>query len=297
MRIKEITCTNNNGDSLIISQTSVYKLEEEMDTTGAKANVTYSSNYRTHGATAVASRIEQRDLYLSFYIDVEGRKEDWIQDRRDEVFKVFNPYHNPINLVIKTDIRKVFIEANVELSPSIAPGVEKVNESWHDVLVQLSAGNPFFQDADRQKVEIATWIPNFEFSFEIPNEGVEMGIRSPSLIVNVLNRGHIPTGMIIQFKALGTLNNPSLLNLNTREYIKINKTMQAGEVITINTYQGKKRVEMNLNGVTTNIFNYLEFGSKFMQLEVGDNLFRYDSDTNLESLEVTIYFTQQYLGV
>ena len=103
--------------------------------------------------------------------------------------------------------------------------------------------------------------------------------------------------MRAEFKALATLTNPSILNVNTQEFIKINKTMVAGEVLTVTTHFGAKKVESVLNGVTTNAFNYIDFGSTFLQLDVGDNLMRYDADTNLDNLEVSIYYTPQFLGV
>lgn len=297
MRIKEIQCTNQNNDSLLISHSGIYRLQEDVDTTGVKASVSYVSNYRIQGATAVSTRLDQRELSLVFYIDVEDQQEDWIQERRDELFKVFNPIYNPIRLEMTTGNRAFFIDANVELSPYINPDPSSMNEMWHDVLVQLSAGNPFFQDTEMQKVEIATWEPLFKFPIAIPAEGMKLGQRTPSLIVNAMNNGQVATGMIIQFKANGTLTNPSLFNVNTRQSFKINKMMVPGEVITVNTNQGQKRVENQLNGITTNIFNFIEFGSKFMQLEVGDNLFRYAADSNPDSLEVAIYFTAKYIGV
>nr|WP_231619662.1 phage tail family protein [Fictibacillus sp. 5RED26] len=282
---------------MLISKQGSFKLQEDIDTSGVKANVTYVSNYQSHGAIPVASRLDKRDLSLQFYIDVQDRSQEWIQDRRDELFIVFNPVHNPLRLEIKTEVRSVFIDANIELSPSINPDPEHTNEGWHNVLVQLTAGNPFFQSTEVNKVEIAVWNSLFEFPFEIPSEGLEMGQRSPSLIVNVLNNGQVETGMIIKFKAIGSVLNPSLFNVNTREYIKLNRLMSPGETITINTNKSRKRIESSLNGVKSNIFNTIEFGSKFMQLATGDNLFRYDADENLENLEVSIYFSTQYLGV
>ena len=68
-----------------------------------------------------------------------------------------------------------------------------------------------------------------------------MGYREPSLIVNVFNNGDVSTGMKIQFKALATVINPSLTNVNTGEYIKINKVLESGEILTVNTgFQNKK---------------------------------------------------------
>ena len=75
--------------------------------------------------------------------------------------------------------------------------------------------------------------------------------------------------------------------------------MIAGEKISIDTNYSKKKIESNLNGVITNILNYIDLGGgdTFLQLDVGDNLFRYDADENLNNLEVSIYFNPQYLGV
>jgi len=298
LRTKVVICTNQNGDQIIISPRSFYKLQEDIDTTAIKASVTYANNFQTQGETPVSTRLEKRNLSLLFYIDVEDRSEEWIQERRDELFRVFNPLFNPIRIEISTELRNVFIDAHVELSPSISPTDETVNEYWHDVLVQFTAGNPYFQDINQQKVEIAVWEPMLEFELEVTDANkIEAGRRTSSLIVNVLNNGQVPTGMLIKFKAIGTAANPSLFNVNTREQFKVNKVLTAGEVIIINTNQGKKRVESKLNGITTNIFNQIDYQSKFMQLAPGDNLFRYNADSNVENIEVSIYFTPQYLGV
>jgi len=103
--------------------------------------------------------------------------------------------------------------------------------------------------------------------------------------------------MEIRFKALATVVNPLLFNVNTQEELKINKTMTAGEAIIVTTHFGNKRVESWLNGVSTNAFNWLDLSSNFLQLDPGDNLFRYDADEGLDNLEVDIYYIPQYLGV
>ena len=126
-----------------------------------------------------------------------------------------------------------------------------------------------------------------------------MGLKQPSLIINAENDGDVETGIRIEFKARGTVTNPSLFNVETREYIKINKTMVDGEVIMVNTNYGKKKIESILNGVTTNILNLIDLGmgDSFLQLDVGDNLLRYDADINMNNLEINIYFNPKYVGV
>ncbi|MGE7216582.1 phage distal tail protein [Priestia koreensis] len=298
MRMQEIKCTNKVGESLTISKGSpIFRPIEDIDFTGNKVNNTYASNYKVVGMSHVSSTMQQRDFSLLFYINVNQHDEEWIQERRNEVFRVFNPLLNPIRIEIKTQTQSLSIEANVEITPSIGVKKADANNVWQKALVQFSSGQPYLQESKVQKVEIATWEPLLEFPLNINSNGLEFGKRSQSLIVNVINKGHVPTGMTIQFKALGTVKNPSIFNVNTRESMKLNRTMQAEEIIMINTTQGKKRIESLMNGVPSNIFNTVVFGSKFIQLNTGDNLFRYDADENIENLEVTIYFTPQYLGV
>ncbi|MFB8985000.1 phage tail family protein, partial [Clostridioides difficile] len=104
--------------------------------------------------------------------------------------------------------------------------------------------------------------------------------------------------MKIQFKALATVDNPSLFNVNTREYIKINRTLEAGDLLEITTEFANKRIELvKSNYERINVFNWIDLDSEFLQLEVGDNLFRYDADVGIDNLEMSIYYNPLYLGV
>ena len=128
--------------------------------------------------------------------------------------------------------------------------------------------------------------------------GLELGYREPSLIVNVFNGGDVKTGMRVDFRATGTVTNPKILNVDTGEFIKFNNlTLLAGDVLTVSTYYGKKEVNITSNGITSDGFRYLDVDSTYIQLAVGDNLFRYEAETNAESLEVSIYHNNKYLGV
>ena len=126
---------------------------------------------------------------------------------------------------------------------------------------------------------------------------IMFGLRKPSLIVDIYNKGAVATGIRIVFKATATIKNPSLINVDTQQYFKINKTMVAGEEVVIDTNVGKKKIRGYLNGVEYNYFKYIDFGSKWLQLEVGDNLFRYDAEENMNGLEVYIYYYDRFLEV
>ena len=67
--------------------------------------------------------------------------------------------------------------------------------------------------------------------------------------------------------------------------------------ITIDTIIGEKKIEGYLNGITSNYFKYRDLDSEWLQLKVGDNLFRYDADQNVGNLEVYIYYNNKCLEV
>ena len=87
-----------------------------------------------------------------------------------------------------------------------------------------------------------------------------------------------------------------MMDVVTGKFIKLNRVMQVGEIITISTHFAKKKVMSSLEG-GSNAFSSLDEESDFLQLAVGTNLLRYDSKRNLNNLEVNVYFRPQYLGV
>lgn len=165
--------------------------------------------------------------------------------------------------------------------------------------VEFYCPYPFWREGNGENqgiANIALWVPAFEFELEIPEDGFEFGCRTPSLIVNVKNNGDVDTGMLIEFRATGSTSNPSLININTQEFLSLTCDMQAGDVIRIATGYGQKRAELTRGNVTTNIFNLVDADSTWLQLAVGDNLLRYDA-TETDNIEAVIYCDAAYLGV
>lgn len=243
------------------------------------------------GKTYLSNTLDILDLTLE--VTLKGSTEEELINYRNKVNKVFNPKAGQGWLIYKDDVK----EKKVKCILNKIPFFNVISSRVSNGLISLTANNPYWLDMLESKEEIALWIGSFEFPLELVEGGIEMGYREPSLIVNTNNTGDVECGMRIEFKALATLETPSLLNINSSEFIKINKGMVSGEIISVSTYFGAKKITSTLNGVTTNIFNYIDFNSTFLQLDVGDNLFRYDATTGLDNLEVTIYYNQQYLGV
>jgi len=282
---------NNNNKSIELGNAAPF-LVTTIDGLGSPQNeiYTHKSPYQD-GVTATHSSLGPRNIVIEGKI-IDSNRENR-QAYRYKLLSIFNPKLDG-KLIIDLGSAQRQIDCKVEQAPYFSSNSE---QNYQNFSISLLAPNPYWHDINTIKEEVAIWRGAFEFPLEIVEEGIEMGYREPSLIVNIFNKGDVACGMKILFKALATVVNPSLFNVNTREYFKINKTMQAGEVLTVTTHFQNKRVELNANGVVSNAFNWIDLDSTFLQLEVGDNLFRYDADEGLNNLEVSIYYTPQYLGV
>lgn len=296
MLIRQLKITNASGESIEFGRH--FRLYEGFNLSDLKANVNYSDS-TSDGANHQRTLLDVRDIDIPFFIKriVEGP--EWIEEKRQEAYRVFNPKKNPMKLEFTTKGDESFyLHANIEGAPSFPSGLDNSNGVWQKGLLQFSCGDPFVYRKEAVVVQIATWIPTFEFALEISEgDGIEMGYRAPSLIANAYNDGHEETGMIIRFKALGTLVNPSLINVNTYEEFKLNMTMEGGDVVEVSTYKRNKYVHLTRNNVTTDIFSKFDIMSEFLQLQTGDNLFRYNADDGIDNLEVSMNFTPKLLGV
>lgn len=287
--------TNTSGGSITFGVGSIYHVNVSKDVTGLSdlADTIYStSSNGQDGDTVIGVRIEPRDIVIKGKIR-DDTKANQLTYRRNAV-KILNPkIAGTLTYQIGTYVRRI---------GAIVDGAPKFTHSGQlqEFEVNLKCLSPFWEEERDRKEDIATWIGDWEFPCEIlrdDEQSMIFGHHEESVIVDVFNSGDITTGMRVVFRALGALSNPLLFNVNTREFLKVNIDLAAGDVLTIDTNYGRKTVTLVHNGVTTNVYRYIDVDSTFMQLDVGDNLFRYDASSGFDNLECTIYFSQKYLGV
>jgi hypothetical protein len=281
-RNEKLIYENERGQSIEFSVWSSFFPDKVNGLDGLK-NIIYSSkSMGQDGQTFIDSTLDIRD------ITIQGTLTKDKDDNRQKLLSILNPKLSGKLTYINGSVKK-YIRCIIDNAPIITEGI------YNKFLVSFYCPNPYWYD-EEFKMDIALWKGDFEFPLELTSSGIELGHREPSLIVNIMNTGDVEAGIRVEFNALGTVLNPSLFNVNTREFIKINKEMKAGEKIIITTGIGEKRIESLLNGITTNAMNYIDWQSTFLQLHVGDNLLRYNADKNLDNLEVTIYYIPQYVG-
>lgn len=263
---------------------------------GAVESTHHSFKYVNQiGVYVTGTSLETRSVTIQGWVIAEN--ESMMTIRKTTLNRFFNP-QQAVDLFYKDYVLRFLPNTSIRYSTVIAEN----NEVICKFKVEGYCPDPLFSEQVESKVAAASTQAMFHFPLiisETPNPpgGIIFGLRQPSLIVTVTNNGAVDVGMKIVFRASGTLTNPSLIEVNTQKFFKVNKTMVAGEEITIDTIIGEKKIEGYLNGITSNYFKYRDLDSEWLQLKVGDNLFRYDADQNAGNLEVYIYYNNKYLEV
>ena len=235
--------------------------------------------------------LETRQIMITGWVAKED--EDEVRRMKRVLNSMVNPKHTLE--VIRGNHKISFIPVT---SVKYSSTYKENNEYMAKFLITGYCPYPLFTNLYDSVVSVSYTEPRFRFPLVI-SKGVGMifGVRQPSLIAEVNNPGDFPIGYTIEFKATGTVVNPSLVDIGTQNYFKIHKTLTSGEVVRVYTQEGERRVVGILDGVETNYYQYRTHDSSWLQLERGENLIRYDAEEGLSSLEVVITFNPGFLEV
>lgn len=116
--------------------------------------------------------------------------------------------------------------------------------------------------------------------------------------ITIINDGEAPAHWTVVFSALDDVTNPSIYNMKTGEYVKILKTMAAGEQITVSTEGDELTVKYLLaDGEETDGFPFLDVESTPFKLTVGENYVKTTAEANAVALRASISFRVPFVGV
>lgn len=247
------------------------------------------------GVTVTGTSLETRPITIEGWIVASSPM------RMDVLKRKLNGFINPqdaIDLYYDEYMIRFIPDETVKYAISESEN----NDAFCKFTITGTCPNPLFTNANESVSIFATTTPNFHFPLAIYDSSLEKGVvfgkRTDSLIANVFNDGAIISGMRIVFKANGTVVNPKLVNVNTQEQFVLNKTLVAEEEVEVNTNIGEKSIKGKIGSSSySNYYMYKDIDSSWLQLEVGDNLFRYDAESGLENLEIFVYFHNRFLEV
>lgn len=239
------------------------------------------------GENYIGTSVEKRNIVIS------GAIKDDIIFNRQKLYRMFPLKTAGILYYYEDDLERK-IEYQVESIKIDEKGLIKHFQ------ISLICPNPYFRDLTTSYLQMATWTPEFKFMLRIPSDtGIKFGSKNTTSMASVYNDSNIEYGMTITFTANDTVKNPSLFNVDSREEMKVEKIMEAGDKIIVNTYRQNKNIYYipSNTGIKTNINNLMSYGSKFLQVHHGQNTFRYNADAGVNNLEATIEYYNEYEAI
>ncbi|WP_284037465.1 phage tail family protein [Neobacillus sp. 114] len=251
-------------------------------------NQTQKAPYQD-GSTYIDSLLNERIISMEISILAPSKGE--LSETRRHFSSVFSPKHGEgfLQYIYGNEIKT--IKAVPEHVPIYPSGKDNRFDNLQMSIVTLKCANPHWMDLIETEKPLTAWLGKFEFPFEFP---VEFGERANR--ATLVNDGDVSTPVTIDF--YGPATNPTVTNETTGEYIKVNRSLGAGDVLEVSTEFGNKTVEIvSADGNRTDVFNYIDLDSSFFQLLTGENEISFSSDDAESSGYVEIRYKNRYLAI
>lgn len=279
---------NQKGEQLRLTQNEDnYVVGEITGLNPPSASILLSENIGD-GDEFVHERTGSRNIVIPIYIkgDAEANR-----------IKLYNFIKNGkyIKIYFQNGARNVWIEGRVE---SIETDLFSMQETLQ---VSIICPYPWWQSIEEMINSINTIQNKLYFPF-YTIDPIPFSVYETIQLLNLINSGDIASGMTIEIYARGRIVNPIIYNRETTEYIGLGNIdrpfeMVAGDRVIITTHTNNKKAKLIRNAEETNIFNYLRQGSKFLQVEAGDNVFTYSADSGHEYVDIKFKHYSNYEGV
>ena len=268
----------------------------------AKANINVTDISTSDGGIFNSSRLDKRNIVMNLGF-LQSSTES-IEDIRQKTYMYF-PIKKKVHLTIVTDNHTLETDGYIE---SNEPDIFSQNEGCS---ISIICPVPFFYSKNDNTTSFSGVESSFHFPFandSLQDPLLEMGVIQNKSEQIIVYDGNSEIGMTIHIHATGEATNITILNVLTGDKMIINtdrlKAIMStetaiieGDTIVINTVRGDKSITLLRDGVTTNILNCLDRGSKWFTLTKGDNIFSYDAETGATNLQFYIVNKVAYDGV
>lgn len=270
---------NTNGERIILGNQAPFYLEEIDEALGVDIKNQKSPNQ--DGCTYIDNTLDTRSISIEGIIITKTNPND-VDECKRKMERVLNPKLGEVTILHQ---RKE-IKAIVETTPIFPSSGGSRGIYYQKYLIHLICHNPFWVDSFTESGEMSYLMGGIKFRLSLPTNFSNRGFRR-----KCINDGDVDTPVIIEFK--GPATNPTVNNLTTGEFIKVNRSLGEDDVLTISTAFGEKYVRINGD----NAFHYIDLDSVFWSLVPGENILSYESNNDSIKTKVTVKWKDRYLGV
>lgn len=166
------------------------------------------------------------------------------------------------------------------------------------VSVAIVCPNPYWKELNEISTSISKLLKQFTFPFAISAAGIPLSTMREKHSTNVFNAG-TETGIKITIKCTADVINLTIFDdKDTTRRFALKTTIHPNEVVVIDTEASPKTCKRyKADGGEENLLKYIVPVPTWFTLKKGDNVFSYTADEGVSTAEITIGYTNKYLGV
>lgn len=284
-----VTYTNDYGDSIEFSKNSDIRITAIDGLSANNIDLSEATVTNQVGSSITGASIQSKTM------TIDGRY-FYTPAIRKRLLAVILPgvgarirYQNTVENV------DVYWEGQPTATPDISTG-----PVWQSFQFSLKLPYPYPRTTEEENKSFSYLQSGFRFPQAYSSKTPwQISTRIIEPLQNITNRGDIPAGFTVTFKALTDgVKGPKLLNVDTRENIAFAQlTLNSGDVLTVNTMINAREVLLTTSEGTKNAFEYMDYDSTFFLLARGANTLRYSAQEREANLEVTLSFEESLAGV
>lgn len=242
---------------------------------GVPVNIGTSQGFYQIGETIQNKSVPGRT------INVTGVIYENVQKKKMEMRKAFAPF----------SVGRLIFEENyyIRVCVKSTPSFSTVRNDGRFTM-QLYAPYPFFSSVNSKNEAIGTIKPLFSFPVNY-SEPHKFGEKGEERYKNVYNDSDVKVPFSLYVYTSGSSSNIVISNLQTFQTLRINGSIEIGDVIHIYRNEDNVlRAELTSDGETNDIISWIDETSDLFELEVGDNLISAIDDEGGASLIANISY-------
>lgn len=275
---KTFRYVNADGGEIVLEYDRGYLINKPngIDTVACKLNEAQGIDQT--GTTVQSVNVQSRPVTVSGILVGEFQAEN-----KDALLSVVRP---------DLDGRFYADDYYLDVRPTATPTIE-ARPVFAAFQFSLTAPYPYWQKDSSAKATLSGVSYGFKFPWN-QSRKYRFGTVVTAQFINVKNGGQVPVPYTLTFSALNEVKNPQILDAASGKFIRLNKSLAAGERAVIEITHDRTYVTSSVDGECRGA---LELTSNLYRLAVGDNVLKPTADEGLDNLQVSIDFAEEIVGI
>lgn len=275
---KTFRYVNADGGEIVLEYDRGYLINKPngIDTVACKLNEAQGIDQT--GTTVQSVNVQSRPVTVSGILVGEFQAEN-----KDALLSVVRP---------DLDGRFYADDYYLDVRPTATPTIE-ARPVFAAFQFSLTAPYPYWQKDSSAKATLSGVSYGFKFPWN-QSRKYRFGTVVTAQFINVKNGGQVPVPYTLTFSALNEVKNPQILDAASGKFIRLNKSLAAGERVVIEITHDRTYVTSSVDGECRGA---LELTSSLYRLAVGDNVLKPTADEGLDNLQVSIDFAEEIVGI